>query len=922
MFVFSGRQPHWRPQIRGSLDTQILASDPCHARAEADCDGCEGEQCTICLAESVLTCCEETQSRGDCCESDSVKSQAPENWDKCVKTCAGNWGDCGVWQCCESEGFTCYSKHEWYAQCRSDCSTEAGKIDEDTWECKVLGGAGGGVDVPEPVQPPFEKLECVMDGQNCMHTRCCQDPGKNCYVKNEYWSGCRPTDTCTKDEKWEEEAGTDYHDKWSCMLNDVSKNPFKDSSGNHQWYKPPSREMEYNEVIGKSSGTIKQNLIRMRDAPSAIWMWGKAAIPQLTDHLERAAGASEMQTAVLIMYNIPNRDCAALASSGEICCKRTSSVDGGGCSRSFDDSDDCSDGVYEYKTEFVDPIVAILRQYETRVRLVVVVEPDSLANLATNLDHPVCGHKATQTAYKEGIAYVLKTLATKVTTAGVYLDSAHGGWLGWKDGIEKLMKIVGEMDVPAFHGFATNVANYQPLGIQCPFCPDDGWRNAYCFKGQHVNDPCCADPCGLAPMYNPSHSEMNYAVSLQAAAKEILGIDARVVIDTGRNGNPSGRTNCGTWCNPRDMGAGVYPTANVRNSSLVDAFFWFKTLGESDGCSEILPSGARCPRFDEQCAVPDSLATHDDEPRAPDAGTWYEYSVKMYAQFAQFDEPVGRVGPPSCLPLADTGVNVGGNGQLCAGPHEMCGGKDYNGTTCCQTGCSCRKHGETESKCEPPLGTTVCDGSMAELEPTLPPTPAPPTLIQGCRVTTYMGKTCDGNVVKTYQTTTPREYRWRWGYQENWPNSAKLEGSCGKVEFYDEDNNRRGDEDNIYSCGTGCVDFPYDLEEDLGGFYVEPGTPPTGGCTVTTFTGFNCNQKKVATYSSDCTKEFKWNFGYQENWPNSAMVTGQNCDKVEFYDEDNNKPGYGDNVWKHGEGCVRFPFDLQEDLGGLKIWAK
>jgi len=80
--------------------------------------------------------------------------------------------------------------------------------------------------------------------------------------------------------------------------------------------------------------------------------------------------------------------------------------------------------------------------------------------------------------------------------------------------------------------------------------------------------------------------------------------------------------------------------------------------------------------------------------------------------------------------------------------------------------------------------------------------------------------------------------------------------------------------------------------------------------------------KKIGTYSSDCTKEFKWSHGYQENEPNSALVTGQNCDKVEFYDEDYNHANYEDNVIKHGEGCVKFPYDLQEDLGGIKVWAK
>lgn len=82
-------------------------------------------------------------------------------------------------------------------------------------------------------------------------------------------------------------------------------------------------------------------------------------------------------------------------------------------------------------------------------------------------------------------------------------------------------------------------------------------------------------------------------------------------------------------------------------------------------------------------------------------------------------------------------------------------------------------------------------------------------------------------------------------------------------------------------------------------------------------------EKKVKTYSTGCVEEFKWHWGYQENWPKSASVVGTNCNKVEFYDEDWNHAGYGDNVWWHqgDAGCINLPWDLQEDLGGLKIWA-
>lgn len=61
------------------------------------------------------------------------------------------------------------------------------------------------------------------------------------------------------------------------------------------------------------------------------------------------------------------------------------------------------------------------------VTIVAVVEPDSLANMVTNLSKPKCA--GAQAAYKEGIAYAIKTLAP--LNVCMYLDAGHAGWLGW-----------------------------------------------------------------------------------------------------------------------------------------------------------------------------------------------------------------------------------------------------------------------------------------------------------------------------------------------------------------------------------------------------------------------------------------------------------------------------------------------------------
>jgi len=372
--------------------------------------------------------------------------------------------------------------------------------------------------------------------------------------------------------------------------------------------------------------------------------------------------------------------------------------------------------------------------------------------------------------------------------------------MGWENSMEKFMRVLKGMNLPKIRGFATNVANYQPLGIQCPWHPDQGFRNGFCLNGQHKNHECCADPCSLASQWNFGNNELNYAAGLVAAADQVLGWDAHVVIDTGRNGVVDHRSKCNSWCNPRGSGAGVKSTADTANSSLVDAYFWLKTPGESDGCTEILPEGGRCPRFDYDCGSEDSLGSHAEEPRSPEAGRWFDYQVKELAANANFKQssngrhnsgPSPGPAPPGpappgpappgpapgpvpgdngghadcaadesncitigccktsgnkcfmkdgftafCRPFAPTGwfgheihrsnspsprpaprpapapvpAPPSDTDETCSAAFGQCGGKNWNGPTCCQSGCRCRHEGEWYSQCEPPAGNHVCGG--------------------------------------------------------------------------------------------------------------------------------------------------------------------------------------------------------------------
>merc|ERR1712137_1341366 len=189
-------------------------------------------------------------------------------------------------------------------------------------------------------------------------------------------------------------------------------------------------------------------------------------------------------------------------------------------------------------------------------------------------------------------------------------------------------------------GFATNVANYQTIGPACPatVANSDQILN-YCHSGgagSQSNDPCCAaDPCSLGNIGNSGIHEVNYiAILHHVMSSNISGFDPRFLIDTGRNGVPDARGDCSNWCNIRGAGIGQIPTAQNLPDSRIDAYYWLKTPGESDGCSQTLPNGGQCPRYDAKCGSQDSLGTTPPEPFAPEAGHWFQYQILELASNA------------------------------------------------------------------------------------------------------------------------------------------------------------------------------------------------------------------------------------------------------------------------------------------------
>lgn len=175
----------------------------------------------------------------------------------------------------------------------------------------------------------------------------------------------------------------------------------------------------------------------------------------------------------------------------------------------------------EYKA-WINGVVAGIGQREA----IVIVEPDALAGLD-------CLNAAQRSDRVAGLANAVTTL-TSQTKAHVYLDAGNVSWIPAGEMANRL-KSVG---IDKARGFALNTSNF--------------------FK-------------------------VSENVTYGTEVSKNVG-NKPFVIDTSRNGkgvyvNPQDPE---AWCNPPGRGLGVRPTTTT-NQTLVDAFLWVKTPGESDG---------------------------------------------------------------------------------------------------------------------------------------------------------------------------------------------------------------------------------------------------------------------------------------------------------------------------------------------------
>ncbi|MEV0178911.1 glycoside hydrolase family 6 protein [Streptomyces sp. NPDC050625] len=383
---------------------------------------------------------------------------------------------------------------------------------------------------------------------------------------------------------------------------------------------------------------------RVSNQPTGVWLDRIAAINGangsmgLRAHLDAALAqkGSNEEVVQLVVYDLPGRDCAALASNGEL---GATEID-------------------KYKTQFIDPIAAILSDSKyASLRIVTTIEIDSLPNLVTNTGSratatPACDTMLANGNYVKGVGYALAKLGA-IPNVYNYLDAGHHGWLGWDDNFgpaATLFKQAATSEgatVDDVAGFITNTANYSAL-------KENNFTVNDTVNGTSVRQSKWVD-------WNRYVDEQSFA---QAFRNQLVSVGFNsgigMLIDTSRNGwggtaRPTGpgpqtsvdayidggrydrRIHVGNWCNQSGAGLGERPQAAPATG--IDAYVWMKPPGESDGSSTAIANDEG-KGFDRMCDPTYTGNARNGNsmsgalPNAPLSGHWFSAQFQQLMQNA------------------------------------------------------------------------------------------------------------------------------------------------------------------------------------------------------------------------------------------------------------------------------------------------
>ncbi len=426
-------------------------------------------------------------------------------------------------------------------------------------------------------------------------------------------------------------------------------NPFTGAN----WYVNPDYTAEVATSAASASGTLAAQMTYVGNEPTFIWLDHIGAVYGGSDNASGAGGAgrlslqAQLQDALskvsgstpeifpIVIYDLPDRDCAALASNGELSIS--------------------NNGLSYYEHSYIDPIAQILSNYaDTNLRVVAVIEPDSLPNLVTNTSSSAnCAAANSSGVYTSGIEYALNKLHA-IPNVYNYMDIAHSAWLGWPSNMTPAVSLYKQVasattaGVNSVDGFISDTANTIPV------------HEPYMTATQVVD----GNPVDSVQYYSYdpyidefTYDEAMYSNLVSAGFPSTIGM----LIDTSRDGwggpaRPTGAATSytstadfvnkskvderpfrGDWCNPENAGIGALPQANPDSSfTHLYAYVWVKPPGESDGTYPAY-SGTGDPHCDPNGTQTDGSGNTyptDAIPDSPPAGHWFPVEFQQLVQDA------------------------------------------------------------------------------------------------------------------------------------------------------------------------------------------------------------------------------------------------------------------------------------------------
>ena len=200
------------------------------------------------------------------------------------------------------------------------------------------------------------------------------------------------------------------------------------------------------------------------------------------DNLENALQQGGFTKIIFLFYDLPNRDCAASSSNGQLCCtyfsdgatfcnaatmqsfaSGSAKPDPSYCLGLNDEvSQAAPSGVTHTYTDYADKVVSVMADYPS-IEFHIIVEPDSWPNVITNsglgengnVGKKNCSLNTAALSYCAGIDYALRRLTGQIRNDSgtivqdpsdtgtiiynmwksgkihTYLDVAHNAWMGW-----------------------------------------------------------------------------------------------------------------------------------------------------------------------------------------------------------------------------------------------------------------------------------------------------------------------------------------------------------------------------------------------------------------------------------------------------------------------------------------------------------